>query len=95
MIAMIVHMIMKPGTEEECIRLSRGMTEESRKEAGCLQYATLQSRENSRSFAVYEQYVDQAALDSHRTSPHYNRYIRDGVHALIESSTFEVFVPLS
>jgi quinol monooxygenase YgiN len=88
-------MIVKPGTEEECIRLSLAMTEESRKEAGCLQYSTCQSRENSRCFAVHEQYVDQAALDAHRASPHFVRYIRDGVYALIESSTFEVFVPLS
>lgn len=95
MIVVIVHMMMKPGTEEECVRLSREMTEESRKEAGCLQYATLQSRENPRSFAVYEQYVDQAALDSHRTSAHFNRCVRDGVRALIESSTFEVLVPIS
>ncbi|MGA3126510.1 MAG: putative quinol monooxygenase [Candidatus Korobacteraceae bacterium] len=95
MIVVFVRMIVKPGTEEECTRLSRKMTEESRKEAGCVQYATYQSRENSRCFAVYEQYVDQVALDVHRTSPHFERYIRDGVYALIESSTFEVFVPLS
>ncbi len=95
MIVLIVHMTMKPGTEEECIRLCRQMTEESRKEPGCVQYVAQQSRENPSSFAFYEQYVDEAALESHRASPHFKQFISGGVDALVESRTRELFVPLS
>ncbi len=95
MIVLIVRMTVKPGTEEECIRLCREMTEESRKEPGCVQYVVHQSRENPRCFAFYESYVDEAALDLHRASPHFGRLIRGGVDALVESRTRELFVPLS
>ena len=95
MIVLIVHMTVKPGTEEECIRLCREMAEESRKEAGCVQYVVHQSKENPRGFAFYESYVDEAALDLHRASPHFGRLIRGGVDALIEGRTRELFVPLS
>jgi quinol monooxygenase YgiN len=94
MIAIFAHIIVKPGTEEECIRLFREMTKESCKEAGCLQYVVHQSQENSRSFAIYEQYTDQAALDLHGASPHFQRYVKNGMNPLIESRTIELFVPL-
>ncbi len=95
MIVIIVHMTVKPGTEEECVRLCREMAEASRKESGCLQYVVQRSRQDPRHFAIYEQYVDQAALDAHGASPHFARYITGGVDALIESRTLEFFVPLS
>ena len=37
MIVLIVRMTVKPGTEEECVRLCRLMSQESREEPGCLQ----------------------------------------------------------
>ena len=52
MIVLIVNMTVKPGTEEECIRLCRQMTEESLKEPGCTQYAVSQSTENPRHFVI-------------------------------------------
>jgi quinol monooxygenase YgiN len=94
MVVLIVHMRLKPGTEEDCKRLCREMVEESRKEPGCLQYVAHQSTENPLNFSFYEQYQDEAALQSHRTSSHFARYIKGGVDALVESCTRELFVPI-
>lgn len=94
MIAQIVHMTVKPGTEEECIRYCREMMEVSHQEPGCLQYVVHQSPENPRLFAFYEQYVDRLALDLHHDSPHFDRCIKGGVDTLVESRTRELFVPL-
>jgi quinol monooxygenase YgiN len=87
--------MVKLDTDDECVRLCREMTEESRKEPGCVQYVVHQSRENAHCFAFYEQYVDEAALKAHWDSPHYVRLIRGGVDKLVESRTRETFVPLS
>ena len=95
MIVLIVHMTVKPGTEEECKRLCREMSAETRKEPGCLQYIVHQSTEHPQNFAFYEQYVDEAALEAHRTSPHFAWYITGGVDALVSTRTRELFVPLS
>jgi len=95
MIVLIVHMTVKPDMEEDCKRLCREMTEETRKEPGCLQYVVHQSTEDPSNFAFYEQYADEAALEAHRASPHYAWYIKGGVDALVETRTRELFVPLS
>jgi len=95
MIVLIVHMTVKPGTEEECKRLCREMAEETRKESGCLQYIVHQSTDRPLNFAFYEQYVDEAALQAHRTSAHFARYITGGVDALVSTRTRELFIPLS
>ena len=95
MIVLIVHMTMKPGTEEECKRLLLQMVAETRKEPGCIQYVAHQSIDNPRNFAFYESYADKAALDVHRASPHFARYIEGGIDAIVESRTRELFLPLS
>ncbi len=95
MIVLIVNMTVKPGTEQECIRLCRQMTEESLKEPGCTQYAVSQSTENPRHFVIFEEYVDELALRLHRDSPHFDRFITGGVDALVESRTRELFLPVS
>lgn len=95
MVALIVHMTVKAGTEEDCKRLCRELAEETRKEPGCLQYVVHQSTDNPLNFAFYEQYVDEAALKAHRASPHFARYITGGVDALVSTRTRELFLPLS
>ena len=40
------------------------------REPGCLQFDVVQDPKNPAHFAVYEIYVDQAAIDAHRASPH-------------------------
>jgi quinol monooxygenase YgiN len=95
MVVLIVHMTVKLDTEEECKRLLRDMTDETRKEPGCLQYVAHQSMDNPQNFAFYEQYVDQEALDAHRASPHFAWYIKGGVDALVTTRTHELFVPLN
>jgi (4S)-4-hydroxy-5-phosphonooxypentane-2,3-dione isomerase len=88
-------MTIKPGAAEECIRLMHAQAEESLKEPGCLQFLVHQSIENPLHFLLYEAYKDEAALAAHRASPHFARYIKGGVDALIESRTRELFLPVS
>ncbi len=95
MIVLIVHMTAKSDALEEFKQLLLAMTEETRKEPGCVQYIAHQSTENPQNFAFYEQYTDEAALQSHRESPHFARYIKGGIDALVVSRTRELFYPLS
>jgi quinol monooxygenase YgiN len=91
MIVLIVHMTIKPGNAEECIRLLKAQAAESLKEPGCLRFLVHQSIENSLHFLLYEQYKDEAALQQHRASPHFARYIKEGIDPLIESRTRELY----
>lgn len=91
MIVLKVDMVVKAGTETTCREYLRVLQEQSRKEPGCLMYLTHQSTESPLRFLIYEQYQDQAALEAHRNSPHFARYVRGGLDTIVESRTREFF----
>ncbi|HYX52408.1 MAG TPA: putative quinol monooxygenase [Candidatus Limnocylindrales bacterium] len=91
MIVLKVDMVVKPGEEEKCKELIRHLHEHSRKEPGCVQYAGHQSNENPRHFLFYEVYKDDAALQAHRDSPHFKKYVIDGLDGIMESRSRELY----
>ena len=94
MTILAVSMTIHPGKVEECIRLLRQMRAETLKEPGCLQYDTIQSDENPLQFFFYERYKDAAALEAHRTSAHFAKYITGGVDALVATRSRELYHPV-
>jgi (4S)-4-hydroxy-5-phosphonooxypentane-2,3-dione isomerase len=83
MIVLIVHMKIKPGTEQECKRLIALLEQNTRQEPGCIQYKGLQSTVDSTSFAMYEEYKDEAALQSHSSSDHFKQYVKEGLDKIV------------
>lgn len=94
MIALLVHMTIKPGTVEECKQHIAGVTAGTRKEPGCVQYTAHQSQENPLHFIFYEVYQDMAALETHWASPHFAQYVTGGIDALVAARTKELFDPV-
>ena len=76
-------------------RLRPEMVEFTRKEPGCRMYIFHQSLENPRNFCFYEQYDDQAAMDAHRNSAHFNEHIKNGMAHLAEKRQAETFEVVS
>lgn len=94
MIAYIVHLTLKPGTEIQAGEYIRKMQEHTRREPGCRLYIGHQSLENPRNFCFYEQYDDRAALAAHHAAPYFKQYVADGLAKLVESRTQELFEPV-
>jgi quinol monooxygenase YgiN len=90
MIVLIVHMKVRPGTEEECKRLIRAMEEHTRTEQGCIQYVGHQSLEDSTRFSFYETYKSRADLDAHWASEHFKRYVKEGLDKIVVERTKEL-----
>jgi quinol monooxygenase YgiN len=44
-------------------------------EPGCLRFDVIQDRDDPNCFRLYEVYRDDAALSTHRQTPHFTRYI--------------------
>ncbi len=63
-------------------------TAATRKEPGCVQFSTYRSLGDPDSFILYEQYVDEASLEAHRQTPHFERYVRDTIIALLAEREF-------
>jgi quinol monooxygenase YgiN len=76
MVVLAVTWMAKVGREAEVTGLFAKLTEESRKEAGCLMYQVHRHKTEPRRFFIYEQYNDDAALEAHRTSPHFLQFAR-------------------
>jgi len=87
-LALVVNFTVKPGNEEKTKDLIRQLQEHTRREPGCRQYNGHQSPEEPSRFLMYELYDNQAALDAHRASPHYEQYVNHGLRSLMESRMF-------
>jgi quinol monooxygenase YgiN len=95
MICLAVTYVMKPGTEEEVVERLRLLTDATRLEPGCRFYLAHRSTTEPRKFFLYEQYDDQAALDFHRASPHFQEHVVGGLIEFAESRSPEFYSPLT
>jgi len=91
MICVAVTYVMKAGHEEEAVDLFRQLTGPTRAEPGCRMYLVHRSSTDPRKFFLYEQYDDQAALDAHRASPHFDQYAKGGLFPILESRSPELY----
>lgn len=91
MICVAVTYVMKAGHEEEAAGLFRQLTGPTRAEPGCRMYLVHRSSTDPRKFFLYEQYDDQAALDAHRASPHFDQYAKGGLFPILESRSPELY----
>lgn len=76
----------RPAIEE----MLRQVTPPSRQEPGCVTYIPHFVEGEPATVVIYEQYKDEAALEYHRSSPHFARYITGGLLQLMKDRTREV-----
>ena len=95
MICVAVTYVIQAGREDEAVALFAKLTGPTRAEPGCRMYLAHRSTSDPRRFFLYEQYDDQAALDAHRATPHFERYAKGGLFAIIESRAPETYEPLA
>ncbi|MFN2529509.1 MAG: putative quinol monooxygenase [Candidatus Baltobacteraceae bacterium] len=92
--AIIVTYVIRPGHEDEAAAHFAACIEPSRSEAGNLRYHAYRSHEDPRTFFLFEEYVDEQAFQMHRTTPHFELHIKNGIMNIMESRTFAVCTPL-
>lgn len=74
MIVLTVQWLASIGEEDKVKETFLKLAEASRKEPGCRLYLVHQHRDNRRRFFLYEQYENDAALQAHRESPHFQTF---------------------
>ena len=94
MVILVVGWMAKPGKEEEVARLFRALQEESRKEPGCLLYVVQCHRDDPARFLVYEQYKDDAALEAHRSTPHFLKIARGDLPQVADRTETNLYTPI-
>jgi quinol monooxygenase YgiN len=65
------------------------LTEASRQEPGCVSYIPHFVESEPSTVLIYEQYADEAALDFHRATPHFQKYAIGGLYQLMKDREVE------
>ena len=94
MVVLAVTWMAKTGRESEVVAVFEKLTAESRKEPGSLMYQVHKHKTDPRWFFVYEQYKDDAALEAHRTSPHFLQFAKKDLPKIGDRTEGHLFEPL-
>ncbi len=94
MVVLAVTWMAKVGHENEVATLFGKLTEESRKEPGCLMYVVHRHKTEPRRFFIYEQYKDDVGLEAHRAAPHFLQFARKELPKIAERVEGNLFEPL-
>lgn len=94
MVVLAVTWMAKTGREVEVAAILARLTEESRKEPGCVTYQVHRHKTDPRRFFIYEQYKDDAALEAHRGSPHFLQYAKKDLPKFADRVEGHLYEPL-
>jgi len=93
MVVLAVTWMAKTGRESDVASVFEKLTAESRKEPGCVIYQVHKHKTEPRRFFIYEQYKDDAALEAHRTTPHFLQFAKKDLPKIadrVEGHLFEL-----
>jgi (4S)-4-hydroxy-5-phosphonooxypentane-2,3-dione isomerase len=95
MVVLAVTWMAKVSREAEVVGTFSKLTEESRKEPGCIMYVVHRHKTEPRRFLIYEQYQDDAALEAHRASPHFLQYAKKELPRIADRVEGHLYAPLN
>jgi (4S)-4-hydroxy-5-phosphonooxypentane-2,3-dione isomerase len=84
----------KPGRGDAVAEALREVITASRAEPGNRLYTVQRSVEDPDEFVLYEGYDDEAAVDAHRASPHFQEVVAGRVIPMLESRQFGLYTPV-
>jgi len=80
MISFTVRMRFDPKELDQIRANLEALTAASRQEPGCVNYVAHFLADDPTTALIYEQYVDDEALDHHRASPHFREHAIGGLY---------------
>ena len=83
MISFTVRIRFESKDHDRVAELLRLLTAETRKEPGCLAYIPHFVADEPGTVLIYEQYKDEAGLEAHRSSAHFQQYASGGLYQLM------------
>jgi quinol monooxygenase YgiN len=94
MVVLAVTWMAKAGHENEVATIFSKLSEESRKEPGCVMYQVHRHKTEPRRFFIYEQYRDDGGLEAHRAAHHFLQYARKELPKVAERVEGHLYDPL-
>ncbi len=94
MISFTVRMRFDEADHEKVADILRQLTPESRQEPGCVSYIAHFVENDPSTVVIYEQYVDEAALEHHRNTPHFHQYAVAGLYTIMRERSLEKLIAI-
>jgi autoinducer 2-degrading protein len=94
MVVLAVTWVAKIGQEAEVAEVLAKLSAEARKELGCAMFQAHRHRTEPRRFFIYEEYKDDAALETHRNTPHFLQYARKDLPKIADRVEGQLYDPL-
>ena len=95
MINLCVTYVFAPEKLAEAEGYLRALIAPSRAEPGCRTYEISRSKDDPHTFLIFEQYDDEAAIDAHRATSHFQQYGKNGIAAIAQSRVAGLYLPFS
>ncbi len=95
MLSFTVRMRFAPEDREDIARFLRELTTPSRAEPGCVSYIPHFVDGEPDTVLIYEQYVDDAALEQHRGTPHFKEFAIGGLYQRMLDRHLETLVAVA
>jgi quinol monooxygenase YgiN len=89
MISFTVRMVFDGDDREAVAERLRALTVGSRAEPGCVNYIAHFVEGEPATVLIYEQYVDEAALEHHRGTAHFHRHAIGGLYQKMRERKLE------
>jgi quinol monooxygenase YgiN len=95
MLIVSIHFTFAPDDADRAEGLLRELQDESRKEDGVISFDIGRSKEKPNVFALWEEYRDKAALESHIATEHFARLVIRGVRVMAKERNAETVFPIT
>jgi quinol monooxygenase YgiN len=95
MISFTVRMRFDPKDVDEIRTHLEALAQASRQEPGCVSYIPHFLADDPNSILIYEQYVDDAALDAHRATPHFKQHAIGGLYQAMKDRHIENLIAVA
>lgn len=89
MVSFIVRMRFAPEDRANVNDILRPLALASRQEPGCVSYVPHTVEDEPDMVVIYEQYIDRAAAEAHRATPHFKKYAVGGLYQLMRAREME------
>jgi len=83
-VTVVAHLTANPGKQDDLLKLTRGLIEPTRKEAGCIRYELNQEIENPHAFTFAEKFSNRDAYTAHLKMRHIKQFAEQSID-LIEN----------
>lgn len=95
MISFTVRMKFLPEDREAIQECLHQLTAASREEPGCVSYIPHILETDPTTVVIYEQYRDDAALEAHRATDHFERWANGGLYPRLQERSVEMLLALA